>query len=93
MWIASALLLTLITRINLASEETCVPRSDSYALSAALEYLDNNQDAAQQDVLQLVKIPSLSSMPQYKESVREAGQWLVRRLRRAGLEVSFWHFP
>ncbi|KAK9908513.1 hypothetical protein WJX75_008994 [Coccomyxa subellipsoidea] len=25
-------------------------------------------------------------MPQYKESVREAGQWLVRRLRRAGLE-------
>ncbi len=71
-----------------ASEDSCLLRAGSLdALPAALEFLDNNQDEAQQDVLQLVRFPSISSMPQYKESVREAGQWLVRRMRRAGLEV------
>ncbi len=87
-WAVCTISLALGSLHVVISEETCSRGQDTPALPAALQYLEEHKEEAQQDVLDLVTIPSISSMSGYKEHVREAGQWLVRRLRRAGLEVS-----
>ena len=87
-WAFCSVFLAIVSLTAVVSEETCSHGEHAPALPAALEYLEEHKEEAQQDALDLVTIPSISSMPDYKEHVREAGQWLVRRMRKAGLEVS-----
>lgn len=90
--LACTFLWCLVQGAIAANEGSCTSSRGSNPLAAALEYLDKHQEEAQQDVLQLARFPSISSMPEYGEHVREAGRWLVRRLRKAGLEVTHLYF-
>ncbi len=71
-----------------ASEEYCEFESKAPALSSALAFLEGHAVEADQDLLELAALPSISSMVEYHTYVLDAGKWLVKRLRRAGMKVS-----
>jgi hypothetical protein len=64
------------------------PRPSSSSLEAALSYITNdaNKQRFVQDLLDLVSIPSISSLPERKPDVEKAAIWCSERLKRAGLE-------
>lgn len=49
-------------------------------------------DAYNQELLELVAIPSVSSLPDNLPDLRRAAAWLEARLKAAGLEVRRWRF-
>ncbi len=71
----------------LASEGSCGYESKAPSLPSALAFLEGHAVEAEQDLLELAALPSISSMPEYHTYVLDAGKWLVKRLRRAGMKV------
>jgi hypothetical protein len=63
----------------------------SYALAspgdAALVYIEKHSKQFDEDLLQLGAIPSIASMPKHADDVNKAADWLVKRLKKAGLKV------
>jgi len=51
-----------------------------------LKFLAEREDALVADLVELVRIPSLSGTPERKPDVRRAADWCCDRLRKAGLE-------
>ena len=64
------------------------PSSSASSLDAALDYisLDSNKQRFVKDLLDLVSIPSISSLPERKPDVEKAAAWCSERLKKAGLE-------
>lgn len=56
---------------------------------AALEYIEKYSKQFDEDLLQLAAIPSIASMPKHADDVKKAADWLVKRLKKAGLKVEF----
>ena len=50
-----------------------------------LTYLDENYDRFQSELIQLLRIPSISHDPAYKENMDKAANWLAGQLRSMGL--------
>lgn len=50
------------------------------------QYLQDNRSRFLDDYLDLLRIPSISALPEHAEDVRRAAQWVARRLEAAGLE-------
>ena len=49
--------------------------------SSALKYLEENQDRFQNELIELIRIPSISNDPAYKQQMDRAAQWLADKLR------------
>ena len=49
-------------------------------------YLTDHQQRFINELTQFLSIPSISSQSEHMDDVREAGLWLMRRLKQAGLE-------
>ncbi len=49
-------------------------------------YLQQNQSRFVDELLDFLRIPSISSLPEHAEDVREAARWVIGRMERAGLE-------
>ncbi|MEZ5751373.1 MAG: dipeptidase [Paracoccaceae bacterium] len=49
-------------------------------------YLDTHQTRFQQELLAFIAIPSVSAQPEHAGDVRAAGQWVIDRLQKAGME-------
>lgn len=49
-------------------------------------YLDAQQDRFEGELLDFLRIPSISSLPDHAEAVQEAAGWVARRAEQAGLE-------
>ena len=49
-------------------------------------YLDEHQPAYLEQMLDFLRIPSISSLPEHAGDVRAAGEWVMARCRDAGLE-------
>lgn len=73
--------------IPLVCQKDCSP--DEFSLSSALAFLEGQAVEAEQDLVELAAIPSISSMDEYHKHVLEAGKWVIRRLKRAGLKVTY----
>ncbi|CAL8467971.1 g7509 [Coccomyxa elongata] len=58
------------------------PTSDDPLLKLA----SDNSHKYDNDLLELAKIASISSLPEHSTDIEEAAKWLVKRLRDAGLE-------
>jgi acetylornithine deacetylase/succinyl-diaminopimelate desuccinylase-like protein len=56
-------------------------------LEAALQSAREGRQAAEQDLFDLLSIPSVSALPEHREDCRRAAQWLVGRLERLGMQV------
>ena len=55
-------------------------------MPSAQEHLDEHQQQYLDELLDFLRIPSVSALPQHAEDVRRAGQWVADRLTRAGVE-------
>jgi acetylornithine deacetylase/succinyl-diaminopimelate desuccinylase-like protein len=51
-----------------------------------LEFLDANQTRFENELLEFVKIPSVSASSEYIKDVEEAASWVSKRLEIAGVE-------
>ena len=49
-------------------------------------YLDQRQEQSIEELLDFLRIPSISSLPEHVGDVERAGQWVAERCTRAGLE-------
>jgi len=49
-------------------------------------YLHEHRDRFLDELLEFLRIPSISSLPEHKEDVRHAAEWLANRMKRAGIE-------
>lgn len=49
-------------------------------------YLAENQDRFVAELIDFVRIPSISSLPEHTADVQRAGEWVAARLQTAGLE-------
>lgn len=50
------------------------------------QYLDDHRTRFLEDYLDLLRIPSISALPEHAQDVRRAAEWVARRLEAAGLE-------
>ncbi len=50
------------------------------------QYLDDNHDRFFEEYLDLVRIPSISSLPEHMADVEKAAEWTATRLTAAGIE-------
>jgi acetylornithine deacetylase/succinyl-diaminopimelate desuccinylase-like protein len=49
-------------------------------------YLEEHQDKFLQELLEFLRIPSVSSLPDHKEDVQRAAVWVADRLQASGIE-------
>ncbi len=57
-------------------------------LSSYEKYIDDKMDAHLQEFIELVSIPSISSIPSHKPDVARAGAWIVNKLKAIGITTS-----
>lgn len=62
------------------------PQPDT-RLGAVLARLEAAFDDHVEELVEWLRIPSVSAQPEHADDVRRAGDWLVDRLERAGLDV------
>lgn len=74
--IAIALLGSLVIYFRPASDDSLV------------RFASDNSHKYDNDLLDLARIASISSLPEHRTNIEEAAKWLVIRLKDAGLEVS-----
>src|SRR5947209_2085484 len=51
-----------------------------------VQYLEANSGRFQEELLEFLRIPSISALPERAGAVREAAEWVARRLRAAGIK-------
>lgn len=56
-------------------------------------YIDANLPRFKEELLEFLRIPSVSARSEYRGDVRRAAEWLAERMRAAGLEVSIEETP
>jgi acetylornithine deacetylase/succinyl-diaminopimelate desuccinylase-like protein len=49
-------------------------------------YLQERRPQYLEELLEFLRIPSISSLPEHKDDVQQAAQWVSARLQRAGME-------
>ena len=49
-------------------------------------YLDEHQDQFQHELMDFLRIPSISSLPDHAGDVQAAGEWVAARMQTAGIE-------
>lgn len=55
-------------------------------VQAALRYVKEHRQDALEELIQLIKIPSISTIPDHAADIRKAADWLAQHLKHMGLE-------
>ena len=55
------------------------------------EYLEANRDRFEEDLCELLRIPSISTDAEYASEVRRAGEWMHSQFLALGLDLSLIH--
>ena len=58
------------------------------AMSSYEKYIDDNSDAHIKEFIELVSIPSISSIPSHKPDVAKAGAWIMNKLKAIGITTA-----
>lgn len=53
-----------------------------FDLQAALDYAKSHEEAALQDLIDLLRIPSISTLPEYQPDMQATAEWIAARLRK-----------
>lgn len=51
-------------------------------------YLDANRDRFREELFDFLRIPSVSARSEHKQDTRRCAEWLMQKMKEAGLEVS-----
>jgi acetylornithine deacetylase/succinyl-diaminopimelate desuccinylase-like protein len=49
-------------------------------------YLEEHRNRFVEELIEFLKIPSISSLPQHADDVQRAARWVADRMKRAGIE-------
>ncbi|PSQ83737.1 MAG: peptidase M20 [Bacteroidetes bacterium QS_7_67_15] len=60
-------------------------------MDSALRYADDHQDRFVGELKELLRIPSISTDPEYADDVQQAAHWLASHLRSIGLQTAEVH--
>lgn len=55
-------------------------------MSSWQEYLNANQERFTDEMLEFLRIPSVSSLPEHAADVQAAGEWVAKRMEKASIE-------
>ncbi|MDF1499786.1 MAG: dipeptidase [Anaerolineales bacterium] len=56
------------------------------SLDQAIEYAENHKDEFLRQIFALLRIPSISTLPEHEKDITSAARWLVNRLEELGFE-------
>jgi acetylornithine deacetylase/succinyl-diaminopimelate desuccinylase-like protein len=62
-----------------------LPKNGRIFMNDLKQYLDQHQDSFQQDLLELLRIPSISADRHYREDVHRAAGWVLEQFQRLGV--------
>jgi len=72
------------TRLR-AQKATAKKETKKSAMPLYEKYIDDNMEAHLKEFLELVSIPSISSIPAHKADVAKTGAWIVNKLKSIGI--------
>lgn len=55
-------------------------------MKKAIEYANQHQERFLEDLIEFVRIPSISTLPEHKEDMQRAAQWIADKLETLGFE-------
>ncbi len=67
---------------------TLIALSSANNVEEAITYSKDNVENIDADLLKLAAIPSISSLPEHARDIVAASEWLIEKLKAAGLEVN-----
>ncbi len=59
-------------------------------MSSALDYAKQHADTFHRNLLDLIRIPSISTLPENKKDIQRAAEWLIDDMRRIGLRTHLY---
>jgi len=81
--------LNLMANMNLIAQNTNSKTSKRQHVKSSLasyeKYIDDNNDAHLKEFMELIAIPSISSIPANKPDVDKAAAWIVNKLKAVGM--------
>src|SRR6188474_544815 len=83
--------LSLLANTNSAAQNTNSKASKSKvksSLTSYEKYIDANSDAHLKEFMELIAIPSISSIPANKPDVDKAATWIVNKLKAIGMTTA-----
>ena len=80
---ALTLFVTTVSTAQNTNAKTAKPSYTSYE-----KYIDDRMDAHIKEFIELVSIPSISSIPSHKPDVAKAGTWIVNKLKAIGITTA-----
>ncbi|MFA9404148.1 MAG: peptidase M20, partial [Anaerolineales bacterium] len=57
------------------------------AIQPALDYAQNNKDAALEDLKAILRIASISTLPEHEGDIKHAAEWLSGKLQDLGFDA------
>ncbi len=70
---------------------TLIALSRASTVDDATKYSKENVKDIDADLLKLAAIPSISSLPEHARDIVAASEWLIEKLKAAGLEAKWLH--
>jgi len=81
--------LVLLANTNSTAQNTNAKTSKEKKVNSSLasyeKYIDEHMDAHQKEFIEMVSIPSISSIPSYKPEVARTATWIVNKLKAIGM--------
>ena len=90
MTISKFLPLSIFVGLNLfintyATAQNTNPKTAKSSPASYEKYIDDKMEAHLKEFIELVSIPSISSIPSHKPDVAKAGAWIVNKLKAIGM--------
>jgi len=67
-------------------QKNCCYTNISKKMEKVLNYIEANKDRYLSELIEFLKMPSISDIPEYKDDVRRTADWLLNHLKNIGME-------
>jgi len=93
MAISKSVVLSILTGLSVFISASSIAQStnanastkDKSSLASYEKYIDDNNDAHLKEYMEIISIPSISSIPDHKPDVAKAAAWIADKLRAIGM--------
>ena len=98
MKISKSIALSILVSLNLFANTNSIAQNNNAkaskkeqaksSLASYEKYIDENNDAHLKEFMELIAIPSISSIPANKPDVDKAAAWIVNKLKAIGMTTA-----